>query len=111
MGKAASGSISAYWHWAGFTPQVAIEGVDPRVLAELAAQGLGTAIVPRSVADARTDQVHTITLTGPEPRARLALAWRAEGPVSPAAQEFITRVRQAEADAPASPDSRRQAAD
>ena len=85
---------------AGFTPQVAIEGVDPRVLAELAAQGLGTAIVPRSVADARTDRVHTITLTGPEPRARLALAWRAEGPVSPAAREFITRVRHADGDAP-----------
>ena len=88
---------------AGFSPQVAIEGADPRVLAELAAQGLGTAIVPRSVADARTDRVHTITLTGPEPRARLALAWPAEGPVSPAAREFIARVRHAGAAAPAPP--------
>ena len=56
--------------------------------------------MPRSVADTRIDRVHTITLTGPEPRARLALAWRAEGPVSPAAREFITRVRHADGDAP-----------
>lgn len=82
---------------AGFTPRVAIEAADPRVLAELAAQGLGAAIVPRSVADARAGQVHTVTLTEPEPRGRLALAWRAEGPVSPAAREFIARVRRADA--------------
>ena len=61
---------------AGFTPQVAIEGVDPRVLAELAAQGLGTAIVPRSVADARRrpathDHPHRAGAARP-PRSRLA---------------------------------------
>jgi DNA-binding transcriptional LysR family regulator len=80
---------------AGFTPRVALEGGDPRVLAELAAHGLGPAVIPRSLADTRADRLHTITLTTPEPRARLALAWRAEGPVSPAAHEFITRVRRA----------------
>ena len=81
---------------AGFTPRVALEGEDPRVLAELAEQGLGPAVIPRSLAAARADRLHTITLTGPEPRARLALAWRAEGPVSPAAREFIAQVRHAE---------------
>jgi DNA-binding transcriptional LysR family regulator len=85
---------------AGFTPRVAFEGEDPRVLAELAAHGLGPAVIPRSLADARADRLHAITLTGPEPRGRLALAWRAEGPVSPAAREFITRVRGAGPDAP-----------
>ena len=120
---------------AGFTPRVAFEGEDPRVLAELAAHGLGPAVIPRSLADARADRLHAIRLTRPEPRARrhpgihqgaeygdpedladlaggvvqrrghprpLALAWRAEGPVSPAAREFITRVRRAGAGVPAS---------
>ncbi|MBO0774756.1 MAG: LysR family transcriptional regulator [Actinobacteria bacterium] len=83
---------------AGFSPQVAFEAGDPRVVAELAAHGLAAAIVPRSVADARADRLHTITLTDPEPCGRLALAWRAAGPVSPAARELITRVRQAVSD-------------
>lgn len=85
---------------AGFTPQVAFEGEDPRVLAELAAYGLGPAVVPRSLAEARAGQLHAIALTGPQPRGRLALAWRAEGPVSPAAREFIARVRRAGASPP-----------
>jgi len=85
---------------AGFTPRVAFEGEDPRVLAELAAHGLGPAVIPRSLADARADRLHAIRLTRPEPRARLALAWRAEGPVSPAAREFITRVRRSGAGVP-----------
>jgi DNA-binding transcriptional LysR family regulator len=85
---------------AGFTPRIAFEGEDPRVLADLAEHGLGPAVIPRSLAGARADRLHTITLTGPEPRARLALAWRAEGPVSPAAREFIAQARRASADAP-----------
>lgn len=83
---------------AGFAPQVAFEAGDPRVVAELAAQGLGMAVVPASVADARRDRLHPLTLTGPEPRGRLALAWRTDAPVSPAARELITRVRLAAAD-------------
>jgi DNA-binding transcriptional LysR family regulator len=78
---------------AGFSPQVAFEAGDPLMLAELAGHGLGAAIVPRSVATARAGRLHAIALTGPEPRGHLALAWRAEGPVSPAARELISRVR------------------
>jgi DNA-binding transcriptional LysR family regulator len=75
---------------AGFRPRVAFEASDPRVLAQLASQGLGVAIVPKSIADARSTQLHAIAVTRPRLRGRLALAWRAEGPISPAARAFIS---------------------
>lgn len=80
---------------AGFAPRVAFEAGDPRVLAQLAAHGLGVAVVPRSVARARRRDVHAVAITDPELRGRLALAWRAEGPLSPAARALIGRVRKA----------------
>ena len=76
---------------AGFVPRIAFEAGDPRVLAQLAAHGLGVAIVPQSVADARRGQVHTITITEPALRGQIALAWRTDGPVSPPARALITR--------------------
>ncbi|MGH3852297.1 MAG: LysR family transcriptional regulator [Pseudonocardiaceae bacterium] len=50
---------------AGFQPHIAFEASDPRVLTQLAAQGLGTAIVPRSVAHSHRQHVHTIAITRP----------------------------------------------
>ncbi|HEX6498772.1 MAG TPA: LysR substrate-binding domain-containing protein [Micromonosporaceae bacterium] len=78
---------------AGFTPRIAFEAGSPVVLAQLAAHGLGVAIVPASVAASRED-VHAVALT-PELRGRLAFAWRAHGPVSPAARALIARARYA----------------
>ncbi|MCX2715489.1 LysR substrate-binding domain-containing protein [Mycolicibacterium sp. J2] len=77
---------------AGLTPRVAFEAATPEALADLAAQGLGAAIVPRSVALAR-DDVHAIAIR-PELRGRLVLAWRAEGPVSPAARALVEMARE-----------------
>ncbi|MGV9798006.1 LysR family transcriptional regulator [Mycobacterium sp. NPDC003449] len=71
----------------GVVPHVVFEAATPDALADLAARGLGVAIVPGSVADERAD-VHAIAIR-PEPRARLALAWRATGPISPAARSLI----------------------
>jgi DNA-binding transcriptional LysR family regulator len=76
---------------AGFVPRIAFEAGDPRVLAQLAAHGLGVAIVPQSAADACRDQVHTLTITEPALRGQIALAWRTGGPVSPPARALITR--------------------
>lgn len=77
----------------GIQPQVAFEAGDPRVLAKLAAHGLGVAIVPRSVAAAHRDELHPITIIRPELWGRIALAWRTQGPTSPAAQALINRAR------------------
>ncbi|WP_314174788.1 LysR family transcriptional regulator [Streptomyces winkii] len=77
---------------AGFTPHVAFEAGSPLMLADLAARGLGAAIVPMSVAGSR-DDLHPLTITRPALRGSLAFAWRAEGTVSPAARAMIDRAR------------------
>jgi DNA-binding transcriptional LysR family regulator len=73
---------------AGFTPQIAFEAGTP--LAQLAARGLGIAILPASVAKA-LEGLHPLTITQPELRGRLAFAWRTEGPISPAARALVVR--------------------
>jgi DNA-binding transcriptional LysR family regulator len=80
---------------AGFHPHIAFEAGDPIVLAQLAAHGLGVAIVPQPVANAHHKQVHTIAITRPALRGRIALAWRTEGSISPATQAFITAANEA----------------
>jgi len=77
---------------AGFSPHIAFEASTPGMLAQLAAQGLGIAIIPASVAQARED-LHPLTITRPALRGRLAFAWRADGPISPAARVLVTRAR------------------
>lgn len=76
---------------AGVTPRIAMEAGTPTELAELAARGLGVAVVPQSVSRNRAD-LHPVALT-PELRGRLVLAWRAHGPVSPAARALIALAR------------------
>src|SRR6266498_2506666 len=78
---------------AGFRPRIAFEASDPRVLAQLAGRGLGVAILPEAVAHAHPTELHAVAVTGPEMRGRLALAWRAEGPISPAARALISHAR------------------
>lgn len=69
---------------AGVRPRIAFEASDPHMLAQLAARGLGVAILPQSVTDAHPDQLHALAVTRPSIRGRIELAWRAEGPTSPA---------------------------
>ncbi|SEH80233.1 DNA-binding transcriptional regulator, LysR family [Mycolicibacterium rutilum] len=77
---------------AGVSVRVALEASTPLELVDLAAHGLGVAIVPRSVARSRT-HIHPVAVT-PELRGRLVLAWRARGPVSPAARVLIALARE-----------------
>lgn len=79
---------------AGFRPRVVFEAADPRFLAQLAARGLGVAAVPRlpeHVASALGLRV--LTFAEPQPRARIALAWRTTGPTGPAAGALLNRLR------------------
>jgi DNA-binding transcriptional LysR family regulator len=75
---------------AGFRPHIAFEASEPYVLAELAGRGLGVALLPESAV--RRAELHMIAIT-PRLRGRIALAWRSEGPVSPAARALIDRAR------------------
>lgn len=61
--------------------------------AQIVAHGLGVAVLPESVTMAHRDELRAIPLTQPRINGRLALAWRASGPVSPAAGAFISRAR------------------
>ncbi|MQY05356.1 LysR family transcriptional regulator [Actinomadura macrotermitis] len=80
---------------AGFTPRVAFEAADPLVLAQLAARGLGIAIVPESLAAAHPDEFHALRFDGDALRGQLVFAWREDRPGSPAARALIGRARAA----------------
>lgn len=77
----------------GVRPRIAFEASDPVILAQLAARGLGVAILPASLAQARAATLHAVSITKPRLRSRLDLAWRSDGPVGPAARLFIARAR------------------
>jgi DNA-binding transcriptional LysR family regulator len=76
---------------AGVSARVALEAGNPVELADLAERGLGVAIVPESVSRSRPG-LHALSIT-PRMRGRLVLAWRASGPISPAARVLIGMAR------------------
>jgi DNA-binding transcriptional LysR family regulator len=86
---------------AGLTPRIAFEASNLMMVAALAARELGVAILPESVATADASQLHPSAVTDPEIRSQLALAWRTDGPISPAARELIAIAREALGGAPA----------
>jgi DNA-binding transcriptional LysR family regulator len=85
--------VDAAYASCGLRPRVGFEASDPRTLARLAARGLGLAFIPASAARAHGDGLHVITVSDPPMRGRLALTWRTEGPVSPAARALIGHAR------------------
>lgn len=78
---------------AGFTPRIAFEAGAPEVLAELAARGLGVALLPRAFALTRTDRLRAVAIERPAMRGRLVFAWRADGPTRPAGRALVARAR------------------
>jgi DNA-binding transcriptional LysR family regulator len=76
---------------AGLQARVALEASDPRTVADLAARGLGVAVLPRSTAGG----LHALEITRPALRSRLALAWRGGDAGGPAARALIERARTA----------------
>jgi DNA-binding transcriptional LysR family regulator len=93
LGTGLRSAVDAAYASAGLSPRIAFEASDPRMLARLAAHGLGLAFLPASVAAAHGAGLHVLTVRDPEIRGRLALAWRAEDPVSPAARALIAHAR------------------
>ncbi|MGG2459125.1 LysR family transcriptional regulator [Streptomyces sp. RGM 3693] len=79
---------------AGFRPRIAFEAAAPKLLAGLAARGLGVAVVPAPAA-ARAGGLRTLEFRGVRPRGRIALAWRADGPAGPAARALLEHLRTA----------------
>lgn len=85
--------VDAAYAAAGRDARVGFEASDPRMLARLAARGLGLAFLPASAARAHGDGLHVIAISDPPMRGRLALAWRAEAPAGPAARALIAHAR------------------
>ncbi|GGY01194.1 LysR family transcriptional regulator [Streptomyces hiroshimensis] len=81
---------------AGFRPRVAFEAAAPHVLAQLAARGLGIAVLPAGEDGPAPDgHLRMLQIVRPGIRGRIALAWRSTGPVSPAARALLDRLREA----------------
>ncbi|TDC74637.1 LysR substrate-binding domain-containing protein [Actinomadura sp. 7K507] len=79
---------------AGLSPRIAFEAGEPPVLAQLAAHGLGVAVLPESATRDLRDDVRAMPIVQPRLTGRIALAWRTEGPRSPAARTLLARTRQ-----------------
>ncbi|MFJ3907003.1 LysR family transcriptional regulator [Streptomyces vinaceus] len=82
---------------AGFRPRVTFEAAAPHVLVQLAARGLGIAVLPGGEghrADAAGGPaLRSLTIAEPVIRARVALAWSSGGPASPAAKVLLDSLR------------------
>ncbi|MFF3332388.1 LysR substrate-binding domain-containing protein [Streptomyces sp. NPDC002888] len=77
---------------AGFQPRIAFEAAAPEALARLAARGLGVAVVP---APWDASGLRALRIDDERARGRIALAWRTDGPVGPAARSLLRRFREA----------------
>ncbi len=71
---------------AGFTPRITAETSELASLIELAAEGLGVAVVPRSALDGA--ELAVLKLTHPRLQRRTALAWN-QATTSPAGRAFL----------------------
>jgi DNA-binding transcriptional LysR family regulator len=74
-------------HQAGFTPRITAETGELGSLVELAAEGLGVAILPRSAVEGA--DVAVVRITRPHLQRRTALAWN-RASISPAGRAFLT---------------------
>src|SRR4051794_30913770 len=77
---------------AGVAPVVACEATGLEMVCLLAERGLGTGIVPASVAAAAADRLRALRLDPPV-SSRIELAWRTGGPSSPAGAALLAVAR------------------
>ncbi len=77
---------------AGVAPVVACEATGLEMVCLLAERGLGTGVVPASVAAAAADRLRALPLDPPV-TSRVELAWRTGGPSSPAGAALLAVAR------------------
>ncbi|MFF8964570.1 LysR family transcriptional regulator [Streptomyces globisporus] len=92
-GSALRAAADAAWKSAGIAPRVAFEAGAPGVLVELAARGLGVAVLPEQYVRARPQTLRPVEIAGPKLRAGLGLAQRAGSRLNPAAGAFHSHAR------------------
>ncbi|MFF3911424.1 LysR family transcriptional regulator [Streptomyces sp. NPDC001848] len=95
QGSGLRAAVDAAWAEAGIRPRIAFEASDPKVLAQLAARGLGMAVLPERFVYTHAPELHRVEILSPQLRGRLALVWRAAGRLGPAARALLTHARAA----------------
>lgn len=75
----------------GITPRIVFEATALPMVAQLAAQGLGLAILPTSVAESLASSLRSLRFR-PEIRSRLELVWHPTEGTSPAANALVDHV-------------------
>jgi DNA-binding transcriptional LysR family regulator len=88
-GTGVRAALDAACAGAGFTPRIAFEASALPMVVQLAAQGLGLAVVPASIPNGP----RILPITGPPLRSRLELAWPPAPSANPAARALIEQVR------------------
>jgi DNA-binding transcriptional LysR family regulator len=78
---------------AGFTPRIIFEASALPMVTQLAALGLGAAVVPASTAQSHHAALHVLQITQPQIRSRLELVWDPAVAASPAARVLIEHAR------------------
>lgn len=73
--------------------RIAFEASDPQAVAQLAARGLGVAILPASLAELHSDTLVAVPVTHPVPHSRLEFTWRTGATTSPAARALVALAR------------------
>lgn len=77
----------------GIEPRVGLEASALVMVAELARNGLGVAVVPESTVGIAGEQLQTSLISEPEIRSRLELVWKRGGETSPAAKMLTQHAR------------------
>lgn len=80
-------------HAAGFTPYIAYESGNLDTICALAAEGLGLAIVPRSVGESQGSGVRFIPFAAPAPYRSVFLVWPKGRALSPATAAWMSFFR------------------
>jgi DNA-binding transcriptional LysR family regulator len=78
---------------AGFEPRVAFEASALPMVAQLAAMGLGVAILPASTARSYQPALHVLQIGRPQLRSRLEMVWDPARATNPAARALIEHTR------------------
>jgi DNA-binding transcriptional LysR family regulator len=77
----------------GTRPNIVLEASAPAAIIDLAARGLGVAILSESMVDAHQGRLHALAIDDIDAPALLLLVWRAHH--SPALNAFLTQARRA----------------
>lgn len=79
---------------AGFTPQIVFEASALPMVVQMAARGLGLAVVPASTANApQTPQAQTLRIASPQIRSRLELVWNSVPSANPATRVLVEHAK------------------